>query len=75
MNCPICRQGRLKPGSADQVLSLDGTTLVVKSVPADVCDTCGEPYFSATVTQRLLDLARDAAREGVVVDVRRFIAA
>lgn len=75
MNCPLCHNGVLAPGTADHVLSLDGTTLVVKDVPASICDTCGEPYFDAPVTQRLLDLARAAADEGVVVDVRRFVAA
>jgi hypothetical protein len=36
---------------------------------------CGEPYFNEQVTQRLLDLAREAAAAGVVVDVRRYVAA
>lgn len=75
MTCPLCRQGELRPGVADKVLSLGGMTLVVKDVPASVCETCGERYFDADVTQRLLDLARDAARDGVVVDVRRYVAA
>jgi hypothetical protein len=42
-------------------------TLVVKDVPAEICDMCGEPYFNEQVTQRLLDLAREAAAAGVVV--------
>jgi hypothetical protein len=50
-------------------------TLVVTGVPASICDTCGERYFDADVTQRLLDLAREAVRAGVVVDVRRYVAA
>ncbi len=75
MTCPLCRQGELKPGLADKVLSHDGMTLVVTGVPASVCDTCGERYFDADVTQRLLDLAREAASAGVVVDVRRYVAA
>lgn len=75
MTCPLCRHGRLARGTADEVLTVQGTTLVVKDVPADICDTCGEPYFDAAVTQRLLDLARAAAAAGVVVDVRRYVAA
>jgi len=52
-----------------------GNDPLVKDVPADICDTCGEPYFDEQVTQRLLDLAREAAAAGVVVDVRRYVAA
>ena len=75
MRCPICRQGELHPGTSDETISHAGMTLVVKDVPAQICDVCGEPYFDEQVTQRLLDLAREAAAAGVVVDVRRYVAA
>jgi YgiT-type zinc finger domain-containing protein len=75
MSCPLCRHGSLLPGTADEAITLDGMTLVVNDVPATVCDTCGEAYFDEAVTQRLLDLAREAASAGVVVDVRRYVAA
>ncbi len=75
MKCPLCRQGELRSGTSDETVSFEGMTLVVKDVPAEICDTCGEPYFDEKVTQRLLDLAREAAAAGVVVDVRRYVAA
>ncbi|MCA1845126.1 MAG: type II toxin-antitoxin system MqsA family antitoxin [Actinobacteria bacterium] len=75
MTCPICRSGRLQAGVADSPMTIDGMTLVVQEVPASICDTCGEHFFDADVTQRLLDLAREAAKDGVVVDVRRYVAA
>lgn len=74
-SCPICRQGELEPGTSDEAMTQDGMTLVIKDVPADICDTCGEAFFSETVTQRLLALAREAAAAGVEVDVRRYVAA
>lgn len=73
--CSICRQGELQAGLADKALSFEGMTLVVKDVPASICDTCGERYFDAAVTERLLELAREASRAGVVVDVRSYVAA
>jgi hypothetical protein len=42
-------------------MSHEGVTLVVKHVPAEICDTCGEPCFDEQVTSRLLDRARGAA--------------
>jgi len=48
-------------------------TLMVKDVPAAVCDTCGEPYLDDLVTQRLLDFAREASAAGVIVGIRRYI--
>jgi YgiT-type zinc finger domain-containing protein len=75
MTCPVCRQGELRLGTSDETVAYEGMTLVVKDVPADIFDTCGEPYFDEQVTQRLLDLAREAAAAGVVVDVRHYVAA
>lgn len=56
-------------------MSHQDVTLVVRGVPADICNNCGERYFDAEVTQRLLDIAREAAAAGVVVDVRDYVAA
>ena len=75
MTCALCRHGELHPGIANDTLSYEGTTLVVQGVPALICDRCGETYFDEDVTHRLLDLAREAATAGVVVDVRRYVAA
>jgi YgiT-type zinc finger domain-containing protein len=73
--CVLCRNGTLVAGTADKVLSRSGATLVVQGVPAEICDNCGERYFSEDVTRHLLRLVRDAVDAGVVVDVRRYIAA
>ena len=75
MRCVICRNGQTRPGSATVTLERDRLTLVVKVVPAEICDVCGEEYVDAATTQRLLTLADEAARAGVQVDVRDFVAA
>ena len=72
MRCVICRNGETLPGLADKAVSHDGMTLVVKDVPAEICDNCGERYVDAEVTRHLLELAREAAAVGVVVDVRHY---
>jgi hypothetical protein len=51
------------------------TTLVVKGVPATVCQTCGEEYVDETTTRGLLEIAAMAERTGVRVEVRQFAAA
>lgn len=75
MKCPICRQGETEPGTATVTLNRQHTTLVVKAVPASVCDNCGEEYLDEEVTARLLDLVDTAAQTGVEVEVREFATA
>ena len=75
MKCVVCKQGETQPGKATITLERDGTTLVVKGVPASVCTNCGEEYVSEEITAQLLKSAEEAARAGVQVDVREYIAA
>ena len=75
MTCVICRNGETKPGTATVTLEREGTTLVIKGVPAQVCANCGEEYVDEGTTSRLLKTAEEAARTGVQVDVRQYAAA
>ena len=75
MKCVICKQGATKPGSATVTLTREQLTLVVKGVPAEICENCGEEYVDEATTTRLLETAEDAARAGVEVDVREYVAA
>ena len=72
MHCVICKHGHTKPGRVRVTLERDGATLVFKSVPADVCDNCGEQYVDSETTARLL---QQAARAGVEVEVCSYAAA
>ena len=73
--CVVCRNGEMTPGSTIVTLARQSLTLVVKDVPALICDNCGEEYVEDTVTARLLDTAEEALTAGVQVDVRYYAAA
>ena len=75
MKCVVCKQGETRPGAATVTLSREQLTLVVKGVPAEVCENCGEEYVDAATTAQLLHTAEEAVQSGVQVDVRRYIAA
>lgn len=42
MKCVICKTGETRSGTTTVTLSRGETTVVIKNVPAEVCDTCGE---------------------------------
>ena len=75
MKCVVCKQGETRLGAATVTLSREQLTLVVKGVPAEVCENCGEEYVDADTTAQLLHTAEEAVQSGVQVDVRRYIAA
>ena len=74
MRCVICKQAEIRSGKATVTLERDGITLVVKGVPARVCPNCGEEYVDEETTARLLQAAEEAARAGVQVDIREYVA-
>lgn len=75
MKCVICKHGETQPGKTTVTLEREGMTLVFKGVPADVCTNCGEAYVGEEVSSQLLTVAEEAARSGVQVDLREYVAA
>lgn len=75
MKCSICKRGDTSVGKATVTLEKNGTTLVFRGVPAQVCQNCGEEYVDEDVTTQLLNAAEEASRVGVQVDVREYKAA
>ncbi|MGH2495852.1 MAG: type II toxin-antitoxin system MqsA family antitoxin [Ktedonobacteraceae bacterium] len=75
MKCVICKSGETAPGKTSILLERGKTTLVFKNVPADVCQNCGEGYMDEDTTDRLLQMAEEAIRLGVQVDIRQYVAA
>lgn len=75
MKCVVCRNGDTRPGVTTLTLEREGTVLVVRGVPARVCENCGEEYLEDGEVARLGDLAGEAAKPGVQVEIRDYRAA
>ena len=74
MNCVICKQGNTNSGFTTVTLERDQTTVVIKNVPADICENCGEYYLSEIVTEKIQKLAEQAAKAGVEIEVLNYAA-
>jgi len=75
MKCVICHQGETRPGTATLVLERDGRTVIVKHVPAQVCENCGEEYVEEVAAAAALDSAEHAVAEGADFVIREYAAA
>jgi len=74
MKCVICKHGETHPGQVTVVLQRGDVTVILKDVPADVCDNCGEYYLTEDVTRTVLARAEEAVRRGAEVEILRFTA-
>ncbi len=74
MRCVLCRHGDTRPGRVTVTLQRGGTTVIVRDVPADVCENCGEYYLSEKVTEQLLARSEQAVKSGAEVEILHFAA-
>ncbi len=64
MKCVICKTGEIYLRRAMVTLQRCGTTVVIKEVPADICDYCGEYFLSEEMSARVLAIADEAVHKG-----------
>lgn len=74
MKCVICKVGETSKGTANVTLNRGETTVVIKDVPAQVCQNCGEYYLSDEITERILAMGESAVSHNAEIEVLRFAA-
>jgi YgiT-type zinc finger domain-containing protein len=74
MKCVICKNGDTHSGHVTVSLQRGDSSVIIKNVPAEVCENCGEYYLNEKTTDRILTHAEDAAEKGVELEILRFAA-
>jgi len=64
MKCVICKTGEVQPGKVQAEIKI-GCDRVLVPVDADVCQECGEPYYSADVLRILERVRTDFTRKSI----------
>jgi YgiT-type zinc finger domain-containing protein len=74
MKCVICKQGETRPGTTTVTLTRGESTIVVKNVPADICENCGEYYLSEEISGQIMAMAEEAVQLNHEVEVIQYAA-
>jgi len=69
MKCVICKTGTTKKGKTIVAITKYNSVIVIKDVPADICQNCGEYYLSAQITKIVLNTVREALKKGTEIEV------
>lgn len=72
MKCAMCKRGETTPGVTSVLLTRDDFTLVIRDVPAEICEICGEDYIDGDVAKCLYHMADEMQHQGTLLDVRKF---
>ncbi len=73
MNCVICKVGTTYKGKATCTIEKNGSVLIFRDVDAEICDNCGEPYYTPEITRKLHSLATDAVNKGTEIEVIKLM--
>ena len=66
MICVICRQAEIVDGLVLVTFVRGEFKLLVNSVPARLCPSCGEAYVETMIAERLLHIARQTVEAGIL---------
>jgi YgiT-type zinc finger domain-containing protein len=70
--CPVCRGGRKQAGHTTFTVDLGFGVVVVRDVPAQVCDLCGTDWLEDSVAEKLEQIVEQARRKHPVVEVANW---
>jgi len=74
MKCTTCKNGNMVDGEVTVTLQRDKSVIVIKSVPAHVCENCGEYTLSEEVTKKIMDIAEHAVVNNPEIEVLQYAA-
>ena len=75
--CFYCNSKTTNPGLTTHVVTLENCVIVIKNVPCEECEQCGEKYFSDEVMEKLeiiVEKAKEMSSEVVVTDFGNKVA-
>lgn len=74
MRCGICGHRGTVAGTTTIPLERGDFLLVMRDVPAQICENCGEAFVDEKTTSQILAEANKLAESGAKVEVRSYAA-
>ena len=74
MKCVICKHGQVFAGKTTVVLTRQKLSVIIREVPANICENCGEYYLNEEITSQVLKIANQAVERKVELEICDFAA-
>ena len=73
MNCVMCK-GEMVEGTINYPIDHESRFLLIRNVPALICEQCGEYFIDDTVFEKIQEIVRVARSSNVEIEVLRYAA-
>ena len=60
--CMLCKCDTVKQSTTTHVVNYNGSVIIIKNVPCEECDLCGEIFYTDEVAERLEEMVNDAKK-------------
>ena len=74
MNCLICKSGCIAAGHTTMAFEKAPATVVVKGVPANICENCGVAFIAEEVARKVHSVANKEFEKGIEIEVVHYAA-
>ena len=71
MKCTLCK-GNLKRGKVNHIIDLGDGIIIIKDVPANICDQCGEYYVDTKTAIKLEEIIDELKRNRAEVFIINY---
>jgi YgiT-type zinc finger domain-containing protein len=72
MNCVICKTGAMHEGQVTVTLEKNGSIILIKEVPAHICDVCEHYYLDESITEEVLKRGQEGILKGAELEVLKL---
>ena len=60
--CMLCKCDTVKQSATTHVVNYKGSVIVIKNVPCEECEQCGEIFYTDKVAERLEEIVNTAKK-------------
>lgn len=72
MKCVVCKHGETAPGTTTVTVDRGNVVVVLRHVPADICQNCGADYTRGDVMGTIENIVESATNAGAIVEIREY---
>jgi YgiT-type zinc finger domain-containing protein len=74
MKCTLCKTGVTHPGKTTVTLQRGDSVVLIRDVPAQICEDCGEYFLDEVTARRVYADAEQSFARHVEVEIQRYAA-
>jgi len=72
MKCVICKTGTMQEGLVTVTLEKNGSIILIKEVPAHICDVCDHYFLDEATAQEVLKRGQEGLLKGAELEVLKL---